>query len=612
MRGNLRPSDARNDVTPMKHPFQSPTGRAFLDNLEWARLLAMGKRGEVSLVFLGAVVGTLSGLVVALLSFISRSMHRLIYGPNTVDGLSVLSTNNRVLLLAGPIAGGLLLGALIYVLARTRKKAMVDPIEANALHGGRLSLTDSVIVAIQNLISNGFGASVGLEAGYTQLACGMASKLGFKLKLRRADLRVLVGCGAAGAIAAAFSAPLTGAFYAFELIIGTYSIVTLAPVVTAALVASVVSTLLRGESAMIELGASGHVMPQDYLPALLLGIVAAVVGIAIMQAVSLVEELARRSAIPPALRPALGGVVVGLLALASTQVLSAGHGALHLDLSKDIAMPALIGLFLLKAFASAISIGSGFRGGLFFASLFLGALLGKAFAYSAPFFDHATLTPMIYAVIGMSSLAVTIIGGPLTMTFLALEITGDFAITALVLASVITASIVARNTFGYSFATWRFHLRGESIRSAHDIGWIRTLTVRNMMRADVRTARSDMRLAEFRQAYPLGSTSRVILADAEGRYAGIILLPDIYASPVEKDDHAQGLDAFIRCRDDFLLLEMNAKEAAALFERTDSEALAVVDSRFQRRVIGMLTESHTLRRYSEELDRQRRDASGEI
>ena len=115
---------------------------------------------------------------------------------------------------------------------------MVDPIEANALHGGRLSLNDSLIIAAQNLISNGFGASVGLEAGYTQLASGLASKIGLSLQLRRSDLRILVGCGAAGAIAAAFNAPLTGSFYAFELIIGSYTILSLAPVVVSALAAT--------------------------------------------------------------------------------------------------------------------------------------------------------------------------------------------------------------------------------------------------------------------------------------------------------------------------------------------------------------------------------------
>jgi CIC family chloride channel protein len=475
-----------------------------------------------------------------------------------------------------------------------------------------MSLTDSILVAVQNLISNGFGASVGLEAGYTQIAAGIASKLGYKLKLRRSDLRTLVGCGAAGAIAAAFNAPLTGAFYAFELIIGTYTIVTLTPVVVSALVSTVVARMLLGSNVMIDIGAFGSVVPADYIPAVLLGGLCAGLGILLMQGVSFIEELARKSSIALPFRPALGGLVVGLLAIVSPQVLSAGHGALHLNLGRDLAIPALLGILMLKSLASAVSIGSGFRGGLFFASLFMGSLIGKIFAYSAPYFDHATLTPIIYAVVGMSSLAVAVIGGPLTMTFLALEITGDFPITALVLAAVITSSMVVRTTFGYSFATWRFHLRGESIRSAHDVGWIRNLTVNRMMRPDIRTANVNMTFADFRHDFPIGSTQRVILLDDADKYAGIVLVPDIYASPVEKDEESRDLGDFIRYRNDFLLPQMNAKQAAAIFDKTESEALAVVNNLIERKVVGQLSESHTLRRYSEELDRRRREVSGEI
>src|SRR5438067_3430836 len=110
----------------------------------------------------------------------------------------------------------------------------------------------------------------------------------------------------------------------------------------------------------------------------------------------------------------------------------------------------------------------------------------------------------------MSALAVTVVGGPLTMTFLALEASRDFAVTALALVAVLAASVTTRKTFGYTFATWRFHLRGEAIRSAHDVGWIKTLTVGRMMRHDVRTVRDDMTLAAFRQEFPLGSTQRVV------------------------------------------------------------------------------------------------------
>lgn len=571
------------------------------------------RRSEFGLVAISALVGVASGLAIAGMSFISREMHRLIFGLGGDERLSSANDINRLTILLAPIAGGIILGVLFLILRRWRKKPMVDPIEANALHGGRLSLTDSILVAVQNLISNGFGASVGLEAGYTQLSSGIASKIGLLLQLRRSDLRILVGCGASGAIAAAFNAPLTGAFYAFELIIGTYTIMSLTPVVVSALVATIVTRLFFGDEFLIDVGDFGAVVPADYLPAILLGAFCAGGGILLMKGVTLVEETARKSSLSPALRPAVGGILIGLLALVDQQVMSAGHGALHLNLGQDLTIPMLLAILALKSLASAVSIGSGFRGGLFFASLFMGALLGKIFAYSAPYiFVHATLTPVIYAVVGMSAMAVAVIGGPLTMTFLALEITGDFPITVLALAAVITSSLTVRNTFGYSFATWRFHLRGESIRSAHDIGWIRNLTVERMMRPDIRTAPISMSMEEFRNNFPLGSTQRVILLDEAEKYAGMVLLPDIYAAPTEDAEEKPTLASFVKYKNDMLLRSMNAKQAAAIFDRLEAEALAVVNNQIERKVVGQLSESHTLRRYAEELDRRRREVSGEI
>ncbi len=587
-----------------------PSARVLLNP---GQLRVLVRRSEFGLIAVAALVGVLSGLAIAGMSFVSQEMHRAIFELGGGERLSSATDINRLAILLAPICGGALLGLLFLILRRWRKKPMVDPIEANALHGGRLSLTDSILVAIQNLVSNGFGASVGLEAGYTQLSSGIASKIGLLLQLRRSDLRILVGCGASGAIAAAFNAPLTGAFYAFELIIGTYTIMSLTPVVVSALVATIVTRLFFGEEFLIDVGDFGAVVPADYLPAILLGAFCAGGGILLMKGVTFVEETARKSSLSPVFRPAIGGILIGLLGLVDQQVMAAGHGALHLNLSQNPTIPALLAILALKSLASAVSIGSGFRGGLFFASLFMGALLGKIFAYSAPYiFAHATLTPVIYAVVGMSAMAVAVIGGPLTMTFLALEITGDFPITVLALAAVITSSLTVRNTFGYSFATWRFHLRGESIRSAHDIGWIRNLTVERMMRADVRAAPISMSIEQFRNDFPLGSTQRVILLDDAEKYAGMVLLPDIYAAPTEDAAEKPTLASFVKYKNDVLLRSMNAKQAAAIFDRLEAEALAVVNNQVERKVVGQLSESHTLRRYAEELDRRRREVSGEI
>ena len=145
-------------------------------------------------------------------------------------------------------------------------------------------------------------------------------------------------------------------------------------------------------------------------------------------------------------------------------------------------------------------------------------LLGKAFAavillvWPVPVFPEA-----VYGLIGMSGLAVAVVGGPLTMTFLALESTGSLPVTVLVLAAAVLSSLTVRRTFGYSFATWRFHLRGETIRSAVDVGWIRNLTVGRMMRSNIQTIRDDTTLDAFRQAYPLGSATRIVAVDAQDR-----------------------------------------------------------------------------------------------
>lgn len=595
-----------------------------------ARLRALVRGGEIGLVALAGLVGCGAGVAVAAMSVAAQGLREFLYRLPQGTRLSAAGDLDPVLVVIGPAIGGALLGLLLFALSRWRerpRRAMIDPIEANALHGGRMSVRDSGLVAVQNVISNGSGASVGLEAGYTQLCAGFASRLGIAFELRRSDLRTLVGCGSAAAIAAAFGAPLTGAFYAFELIIGTYSIAILTPVVVAALCGSLVAKALVAQPALVasaqpEAFVTGAITAIDTLPSLALGLICAGLGVAIMRGVTLVEVGIRASRIPAAIALMLGGFCVGGLALAiSPQILSGGHGALHVQFEPDapaLGALALAVLFVAKATASAISIGCGFRGGLFFASLFLGALAGKCFAALMPEvlpgFVAFGLTPLAYGVVGMSALAVAIVGGPLTMTFLALELTGSFPITGLVLVAVIASSLTVRKTFGYSFATWRFHLRGESIRSAHDVGWIRSLTVAALMRRDATTVAMTTSLSAFLAQHPLGSSSRVIVVDGSDQYAGIVLVPEAHEAARQaaaRADDLPQLTDLVRYPDVFLLPEMNAKAAAAAFDRSESEALAVLESRDTRRVIGLLTESHTLKRYSEELDRQRQAMVGE-
>ena len=407
-------------------------------------------------------------------------LHSLFFNISiTASVFRARTASSRCARLLVPSLGGLVLGLAFLLLLRWRPAREIDPIEANALHGGRMSFRGSVIVALQTVWSSGVGASVGLEAGYTQLASGIAASLGRGFHLRRADQRIMVGCGAAAAIAGAFGAPLAGAFYAFELVIGGYTPASLTPVGVAAVAGYFVTHGFDALSLGIGIGPVGNVLGRDLAIAALLGILSALVGIGIMRGVALCETLLAKTKIWPPLRTALGGLGVGLLALLTPQVMSSGHGALHFSNIVSLPLTVIAGVFILKAIASVISLGSGFRGGLFFATLFLGALGGRLFAAGVDLvWPGLDLDPNVYAIIGMSALSASVIGGPLTMSFIALESTGNLWLTTAVLVAVILSTQITRELFGYSFATWRLHLRGESILSAADVGWIRDLTVR--------------------------------------------------------------------------------------------------------------------------------------
>jgi chloride channel protein, CIC family len=574
------------------------------------RLRAFVRAHETSLVVLAALIGTIAGIVVVGMSVAVAGLHALLFNIPIRERLSSQDSIEPLRALLVPSLGGLLLGLAFLWLARWRPAREVDPIEANALHGGRMSFRGSVIVALQTIWSSGVGASVGLEAGYTQLASGLAASLGRGFHLRRADQRIMVGCGAAAAIAGAFGAPLAGAFYAFELVIGGYTPASLTPVGVAAVAAYFVTHGFTALSLGIGVGPVGNILGRDLVIAALLGVLAALFGILIMRGVAFCETLLSKTGLWPPLRPALGGLGVGLLALLTPQVMSSGHGALHFAAIISMPMAVISGVFVLKAVASVISLGSGFRGGLFFATLLMGVLGGHLFAAGIDtVWPALDLDPNVYAIIGMSALSASVIGGPLTMSFIALESTGNLWLTTAVLVAVIISTQITRELFGYSFATWRLHLRGETIRSAADVGWIRDLTVRSLMRQDVATVDANMPVGEFRSKFPLGSKTQVVAVDAAGRYAGLALVADAHAPEIDASRTVAGI---LHHRDVVLHPLMNIREAVAVFDAAEAESLVVVEAGGEQRPIGILSEAHAMRRYAEESEQRRREAVGDL
>ncbi|MDI7775074.1 chloride channel protein [Asticcacaulis sp. EMRT-3] len=560
---------------------------------------------EVWFIVLAAAIGLAAGVMAALLSHTAHALQSLLYGFTSDLRLSALERIKPWHLLALPL-GGLVLG-LVRLIWPRRTRSPIDVIEANALYGGRIPLRDSLIVSLQTLISNGFGGSVGLEAAYAQMGGGLASKIGQWLDLKRASLRTLVGAGAGAAIGAAFNAPLAGSFYAFEIVLGGYTPAALAPVAAASLSAVVAAQLMNSEPFVIASTMGRDIALSGYLLFALLGVICAGAGIMIIRLVGSAEALVRRLPIGDVWRPLVGGICLMPVAFVAPQALSSGHGAMQYFLAQSSSVATLLAVFVLKMCGSVLSLAFGFRGGLFFASLFLGSLLGAAFALIVNhLWPAAGLDVTNSALVGMAALAVAIVGGPMTMSLLVLEVTHDFALTAAVVTAALCSSAIMRERFGYSFSTWRLHLRGEAVRNARDIGWVRSLTAMQLLRKNHTTLPDTISIGALREQVPLGSTSRVLLVNEAGDYRGLVLTAEAYGEQVEADTPASQI---ARQTEVYVRPDMDIAAIQRVFEHFGVDDLAVVGE--DHKLLGILTEKYVTRRYAEELERSQRDFFGE-
>src|ERR1700722_5622685 len=569
----------------------------------WMRAFVRGR--ESGLLVIAAIIGALSGLIVAAMSAASQKMHEILFQIPNAAFLSISAVQQSWRIIVIPVAGGAIL-AILGLWAKERFRGrLADAIEANALHGGRLSTRGSLYISLQTLISNGFGASVGLEAAYTQM-CGMiASLIGRGLGARRVDMRLLVGCGAAGAIAAAFDAPLAGAFYAFEAVLGAYSVSSLMPVAISAVLATAVADRLLVHKPGLGQALAAIATPTLAAHAIVIAFGAAAASVVLMEGVALVERAFEKLSCPKNLRPLAGGLLVGGLGLLGPEALGSGHGARAMVLTSNLMVTQLLFILALKGLASAISLGAGFCGGLFFASLLIGALVGRLYGESLDALSPLmAVDPTLLSILGMVAVGAGIIGAPLAMTFLALEATADLRIMVAALLASALSGLIVRETFGYSFATWRFHLRGEAIRGPQDVGWVRDLKVARLMRKDFRVVAADRTIGAARILFPVGIAKELFLTDANEAYAGVVLVSDLHA--VESEDAAT-VDSLAHWGEDFLLPQSTIRAALDLFEKSEADVLPVLADAQSRRIVGRLSEAHALREYGRELEKRNRE-----
>lgn len=375
------------------------------------------------------------------------------------------------------------------------------------------------------------------------------------------------------------------------------------PVIASAVTAWLVARQLTHQSFLMVPGFPSPVSVEMIGQTVLIGIICAVASILVMLAVAFSERCFQRITVLKGLvRPMLGGLFLGGLALLTPTVLGAGHGAMQILLVSNPTWLLLTTTIVFKILASAISLGSGFRGGLFFASLLLGALIGQLYSVvlTGPL-PTIALQPGTAAIAVLAALGTGVLGAPFSMVCLALEITGDFSVTVGAVVASSVCALIVRELFGYSFATWRFHLRGEAIRGPQDIGWVRQMSAASLMRADFENAQTTMPIGEAQTQFSPALVRQIVLRDPNGIYAGIVPAATLH-SVASRDEELLG--SLAQQQDEYLLPTTPVREILKAFERSEADVLAVVDRPDHRATIGTLSEAHVLRTYGEELERR--------
>lgn len=482
-----------------------------------------------------------------------------------------------------PTVGGLMIGLFLhYFHGGGRAHTIAHVIEASALRGGKISLKDGMVSAVVHGASLGVGASTGREGPLVHLGATMSSWISGKLHLDRSQSRTLIGCGVAAAIGSLFNAPVAGAVFAIELVVGNLSLKAGAPIFIAAVTGTAIGRFYFGSEPSFAVPEHELISLWEFPAFLLLGVVCAIVAIAFMRAILAVDAGMSRTPIPKWLQPAIGGLLLGLLALEVPQVLGVGFTTADVALRGGFALDFLLILIAAKIVAVAISIGFGFGGGVFSPSLVLGATVGGAFGFVAGgIFPELFSGVPAYALIGTGALAGAVMGAPLSTIFIIFELTGSSELTVAVMIATAVASILTHQFFGKSFFHAQLLRRGLNVSSGHDQAVLEGISVARVLRRNVpailNTAPLDQLHAKLRES-PHGE---VYVVDENNMLRGIVNYADMNAALLSPEDENRpsNVGELAHASGDVLTVSDSLEQAMRLLDGTERQSVAVVASR---------------------------------
>jgi len=567
--------------------------------LRWREKIVFNE--EAFHLVLAGVVGLIGGLVNL---FFFYAVHLLQPG-DPVEFAEKLPYWERLVV---PTLGGFVAGYILHLgLRLVRRQGSSDLLEVVVAGDGRLPFRIESVKTASALVSIATGASIGREGGITQLSATLASKLGQLAKWPPYRLRLLVGCGAAAGISAAYNAPITGAVFASLIVLGNFSMSLFAPLVCASVIATIVSRSFFGIEPWYQVPPFPATTPAELPWYVLVGVLCGGVSALFMRLLRGSRERFNQLHWPIYVKLMLAGLVVGVIAVGFPGVCGNGYSVTNRLLHGDFEnpsnpLPELGGLFFAKLLATVATVGAGTVGGVLTPTLFLGAGVGAVFGVALHQIGGAPGVPAgAFALVGMAAMLSGTTKSPFLAMILAFEISLDYSLMPAVMLACVVSVLVARQLHGDSIYTEHMRLKGLSLqRESDQTGVAMEKTVGDLMHAPVPPLRENATFRQLADRFLVSPNNFLPVIDAKQQFVGVVALQDLK----EFLNSSQGFDGVIaydvmRPVPKFLTPGQRLLDALPIVLESELRNVPVVNNPGERRLVGSVSRAEVLAVFSE-------------
>ncbi len=561
----------------------------------------MFSQGNARLLLWAVAIGVLSGGAAVLFRYLALTLPMKVWpaGGDLVQAVARAPAWQRLLI---PVVGSLLAGLVLVVGRRWSGPGHGwDILEAVVLRDGILHTRPALVRSFSSLLTIMSAGAIGREGPMVLLSATVSSLVGRQFRVPTRHLRILVGCGVASGIACAYNTPIGAALFTMEIIVGNFAMEVFAPLVFASVVATLISRAVFGSQPLFELPVLSMGTVWEFIPYTILGILGGFVAAMFLTALKSAASMFRRSRLPRPIAMASVGLALGIVILWFPDVVGNGREAITHLFTQNWPAGFALSLLVLRLLLTSATVGSGAVGGVFTPTLFIGAVLGDAFATLVhQVLPGMALVPKAYAVVGMGALMAGTTHAPLTAAVMIFEMTMEYNIVLPVLVATAAASLVAREFSRESVYTEA--LRRKRGAMSREEAAIRALSVRDVMRTDQVTIPSNLVVPQILDRFIAARRNHLYVLDAEGRFAGVLGLHDVNRALREQGDPSR-LTAADLANTQFELTvpEDRLDEVLERFWAEEAERLPVLDNEKSRKLIGTVAQRDILGIYSLEV-----------